>query len=128
MQVERGTSSTTLHAFAPAAIYASVFRELKPRTPLPEIQIEFRKYANANAQVQLLNGTLRVRMADTLAGAPLDVHEALAQILLSKLYHKPTPAAANDRYRRYLNSRDVRRKLDLVRQIRGRKHLGNPRG
>jgi hypothetical protein len=123
MQVERATE-----AVAPALIYAGVFRELKPRTPLPEIRVEFRKYANGNAQIRLEDGKLRVRMADTLAGAPPDVQEALAHILLSKLYRKPTPAAANDRYRRYLNSRDVRRSLDLVRQMRGRKHIGDPRG
>ena len=38
------------------------------------------------------------------------------------------PAASNDRYRRYLNRRDVRRSLDLVRQIRGRKQVENPQG
>lgn len=109
-------------------IYARVFRRLKPRTPLPVIEVQFRRYANANAQIKLADGTLLVRMADTLAGAPDSVHEALAEILLSKLFRKPVPAASNDRYRRYLNSRDVRRNLDLVRQIRGRKHLGHPKG
>jgi hypothetical protein len=109
-------------------IYARVFRRLKPRTPLPPIEIQFRRYANANAQIKLADGALLVRMADTLAGAPDTVHEALAEILLSKLYRRPVPAASNDRYRRYLNSRDVRRNLDLVRQIRGRKRLGHPKG
>jgi hypothetical protein len=109
-------------------IYARVFRRLKPRTPLPVIEIQFRRYANANAQIKLADGTLSVRIADTLAGAPDSVQEALAEILLSKLFRKPVPAASNDRYRRYLNSRDVRRNLDLVRQIRGRKHLGHPQG
>jgi hypothetical protein len=112
----------------PKQIYARVFRLLRPRTPLPSIEIQFRSYANANAQVKWENGTLLVRIADTLAGAPEDVHEALAEILLSKLFRKPVPAASNDRYRRYLNRRDIRRSLDLVRQIRGRKHLEPPRG
>ena len=67
-------------------------------------------------------------MADTLAGAPESVHEALAEILLSKLFRRPVPAASNDRYRRYLNRRDVRRSLDLVREIRGRKHVEPPQG
>ena len=109
-------------------IYARVFREMRPRTPLPEIRVEFRRYANANAQVQWAEGTLLVRLADTLEGAPDDVLEALAEILLSKLFRRPVPAASNDRYRRYLNRRDVRRNLDLVRQIRGRKRLQHPQG
>ena len=112
----------------PVEIYARVFREMRPRTPLPEIRVEFRRYANANAQVQLSDGTLLVRLADTLEGAPDDVLEALAEILLSKLFRRPVPAASNDRYRRYLNRRDVRRNLDLVRQIRGRKRLEHPQG
>jgi hypothetical protein len=113
---------------SPERIFARVFRQLRPRTPLPEIRIQFRCYANANAQVKLEDARLLVRMADTLAGAPETVIEALAQILLSKLFRRPVPAASNDRYRRYLNRRDVRRSLDLVRQIRGRKQVEPPGG
>ena len=113
---------------APEQIYARVFLRMKPRTPLPSIEVRFRKYASANAQIRLQQGALLVRMADTLAGAPESVHEALAEILLSKLFRRPVPAASNERYRRYLNRRDVRRSLDLVREIRGRKHVGPPKG
>src|SRR5215469_8777905 len=109
-------------------IFARVFREMRPRTPLPSIQVKFRKYANANAQVRWENGMLEVRMADTLAGAPETVIEALAEILLSKLFRRPVPGASNDRYRRYLNRRDVRKNLDLVRQLRGRKRVEHPQG
>jgi hypothetical protein len=56
------------------------------------------------------------------------VIEALAEILLSKLFRRPVPAGSNERYRRYLNRRDVRRNLDLVRQVRGRKLVGQPAG
>jgi len=123
MQVEVVETPTT-----PEQIYARAFRQLRPRTPMPVIRVEFRRYANANAQVKLEDGTLLVRMADTLAGAPESVMEALAEILLAKLFRRPVPAASNDRYRRYLNRRDVRRSLDLVRQIRGRKRLERPEG
>ena len=112
----------------PEQIYARVFRRMKPRTPLPQIVIQVRRYANANAQIRLEEGTLLVRIADTLAGAPESFHEALAEILLSKLFRRPIPPASNDRYRRYLNRRDVRRSLELVRELRGRKHLDPPQG
>jgi hypothetical protein len=110
------------------AAYSRVFQQLKPRTPLPAIRVQFRTYANANAQIRFDNGTLQVKMADTLAGAPEPVIEALAEILLSKLFRRPVPAHSNDTYRRYLNRRDVRRSLDLVRQIRGRKRIEPPQG
>lgn len=109
-------------------IYAQVFRVLKPRTPLPAIHVQFRRYASANAQVQLDRGELRVKIADTLADAPESVIEALAEILLAKLFRKPVPAHSNDRYRRYMNRRDVRESLSLVRQLRGRKRMEAPQG
>jgi len=109
-------------------VYARVFRRLRPRTPLPEVRVEFRAYANANAQVRLQDGVLLVRLADSLGGAPPDVMEALAEILLSKLFRRPTPRASNDRYRRYLNRREMRHSLDLIRQVRGRKRVEPPQG
>jgi hypothetical protein len=112
----------------PGLIFSRIFREMRPRTPLPVVEVHYRRYANANAQVRWQDGTLEVKLADTLAGAPDTVVEALAEILLSKLFRRPVPAASNDRYRRYLNRRDVRRSLDLVRQIRGRKRVEDPRG
>jgi hypothetical protein len=127
-QVQVETAPESCEQLTPEQIYARVFRQLRPRTPLPEIRVQFRRYANANAQVRLEGGTLLVRIADTLAGAPESVLEALAEILLSKLFRRPVPAASNDRYRRYLNRRDVRHSLDLVRQIRGRKQVDAPRG
>ncbi len=111
-----------------AEIYARIFRQLRPRTPLPEIRVEFRRYASANAQIKLHEGVLLVRIADTLAHAPESVHEALAEILLSKLFRRPVPRHANDRYRRYLNRRDIRDNLDQVRQARGRKRMQHPTG
>lgn len=131
MQVESVALRPTETPAPPASteqIYARVFRRLKPRTELPEIHIQVRRYVNANAQVLLEEGLLKVRMADTLAGAPESVQEALAEILLCKLFRRKVPPLSTARYRRYLNRADVRRKLDLVRGIRGRKHVEHPNG
>ena len=99
-------------------IYQRVFRELKPRSALPEIGISFRRYANANSFIRLENGRLEVKISDALEGAPAPVQEALAQILLGKLYRRPVAAYWQDRYRRYLNRADMRRTLHLLRQER----------
>jgi hypothetical protein len=112
----------------PSEIYARVFRSLRPRTPLPEIRVEFCRFANANSLVRLENNRLHVRISDLLEGAPAPVLEALAYILLCKLFRRPVPPAYNHRYRLYMNRRDVRRTVNLVRQIRGRKQLSGPRG
>ena len=110
------------------AVYHRVFCALKPRTAAPEIRVEFRRYASASAQIRLEDGQLLVRIADTLADAPEDVQEALAEILISKLYRRPVPPLVANRYRRYLNRSQVRKNLDLVRQARGRKHIEDAKG
>lgn len=54
--------------------------------------------------------------------------EALAFILLCKLYRRPIPSCHDARYRRFLARKEVRRQVELVRQVRGRKQLDPPRG
>jgi hypothetical protein len=112
----------------PEQIYARVFRELRPRTPIPAIRVEFCPFANANSFVRLEGGSLHVRITDLLADAPAPVAEALAWILLSKLYRKPVPERFAQRYRLYLNRKDTRQKLERIRQERGRKHHAGPAG
>lgn len=112
----------------PAEIYARVFRLLKPRTQVPALCVEFCRFANADSFIRLQDGQLRVRISDLLEGAPAPVMEALAFILLGKLYRKAVPRVYTHRYRLYLNRRDFRRQAHLVRQIRGRKFISGPQG
>ena len=105
-----------------------VFRELRPRTPSPEIAIEFCRFANPDSFIRLENGKLRVRISDLLESAPAPVMEALAFILLGKLYRKAIPRLYAHRYRLYLNRKDMRRQAQLVRQVRGRKFISGPQG
>jgi hypothetical protein len=109
-------------------IFARVFREWKPRTSLAGVEVVFRPFANANSFIHLEADRLRVRLPDVLQGAPAPILEALANILIAKLYRRPVPAAFNDRYRRYMNRREMRRSLNLLRQIRGRKFISGPAG
>ena len=55
--------------------------------------------------------------------APSSVLEAIAHILLAKLYRKPIAPAHNDRYRRYTSSEAVSRPTEQTRQTRGRKQI-----
>lgn len=112
----------------PEEVYARVFRELRPRTAVPALRVEFCRFANADSFIRLENGRLHVRISDLLAAAPAPVMEALAHILLGKLYRKPVARIYQHRYRLYLNRRDVRRQANLVRQIRGRKFVSGPKG
>jgi hypothetical protein len=113
---------------SPQELFARVFSELKPRTPLPSIRLEFCKFANANSFVRLDEDGLAFRITDVLEGAPAQILEALAHILLSKLFRRPTPKMYAERYRRYLNRKEMRRSLQLVKQARGRKYVSSPKG
>lgn len=112
----------------PGEIYARVFHELRPRTPLPRLQVEFCQFANADSFIRLHDGSMHVRISDLLEGAPAPVMEALAYILLSKLCRKPVSRMYAHRYRLYLNRRDMRRQAHLVKQTRGRKFISGPQG
>jgi hypothetical protein len=113
---------------SPEELYARVFREFKPRTPLPKIRVQYCRFANADSFIRLESGAIQVRITDLLEGAPAPVLEALAHILLGKLFRRPTARIYAHRYRLYLNRRDVRRQMYLVRQIRGRKFISGPQG
>ena len=112
----------------PPEIFARVFHELKPRTPVPAIRFQFCKFANANSSVRWDASGLELRITDVLEGAPSAILESLAHILLSKLFRRASPRAHAERYRRYLNRKEMRRSLQLVKQTRGRKFLSGPRG
>ncbi|MBV8073731.1 MAG: M48 family peptidase [Acidobacteriaceae bacterium] len=123
MQVE-----TALFFESVEQIYARVFHTVRPRTPLPRIQVRFRRYANANSRIRLDGGTLAVDISDLLQEAPAPIHEALAFILISKLFRKAPERGVLARYRRYLNRADIRRQLQTAKQERGRKAIGDPKG
>ncbi len=123
MQVETALFFETVEQ-----IYARVFRDLRPRTPVPHITVHFRKYANANSRIRLEGGHIRVDISDLLEGAPAPIQEALATILIAKLFRKVPDEGVLARYRRYLNRADVRRTLHLVKQERGRKAFRDPGG
>jgi len=112
----------------PEDIYRRVWREFRPRSHPPTVEVKFCRFANADSYIRMRDGHVQVRITDVLEGAPRPVMEALANILVAKLLRRPVPAAHNDRYRRYLNRRDMRRSLHLVRQIRGRKFISGPQG
>ena len=119
---------STLFFETPAEIYTRVFRDLKPRTPVPRIDVEFRRFANANSFIRMSGDHIGVRMTDALESAPAPVIEALAYILLSKLFRQRIPTEYNHRYRRYLNRKDVRHQVQQLRQERGRKLITSPQG
>jgi hypothetical protein len=105
-------------------VFQQTHRELRPRSAVPELQVEFFGFANINNTIRLREGKLLVRVSDLLEGAPENVLRAIAHILLAKMYRRPIDREHASRYRRYVSSQHMSRKAHLVRQIRGRKRIG----
>jgi hypothetical protein len=109
-------------------LFQETYRELRPASSLPELNIEFFAFANVNNTIRLRNGRLLVRLSDLLEGAPETVLRAIAHILLAKMYRKPIDRGYAARYRKHVASHEIVRKAHLVRQMRGRKRLRAPHG
>ncbi len=95
---------------------------------MPEFRVEFYPFANVNNTIRLRQGQLRVRISDLLEGAPEGVLEAIAHILLAKIYRQPIESLHAARYRRYVSSHNMSSKARIVRQMRGRKRIESALG
>jgi len=119
---------TAIFFETPEEMLARVFREFRPRTAIPEVRVRFCKFANANSFVRWDDAGLEFRITDVLEGAPATILESLANILMAKLLRRPVPRIHAERYRRYLNRKEMRRSLQLMKQSRGRKFVSGPKG
>jgi len=111
-----------------AEIFATEYRALRPRAPMPVFEIRFYRFTSVNTTIRLREGRALVRLSDVLEGAPESVLAAIAHILLAKLYRKPIEAAHALRYRKHLGSASITERAEQVRRSRGRKRISSARG
>jgi hypothetical protein len=109
-------------------IFEQEYRALRPRAPMPPIQVRFRRFTSLNTRIRLREGQILASLSDLLEGAPDSVLHAIAHILLAKLYKKPIDAAHNLRYKRFCTSAAVTRQAELIRHARGTKRYFGPEG
>src|SRR5205823_10806105 len=111
-----------------AALFERVYQELRLHALTPEFEIRFFRFANLNNTIRLREGRILVRLSDLLEGAPEPVLHAILHILIAKLYRKEIDAAHAVRFRRFAGSKDIAAKMNLIRQMRGRKRLLGSKG
>ncbi len=109
-------------------IFEEEYRALRPRAPMPAIDVRFRRFTGLNTTIRLREGAIKVHLSDLLEGAPESVSRAIAHILLAKLYRKPIEAAHASRYKRYASSDGMMRQTERIRQTRGRKKISTAKG
>lgn len=108
-----------------ASVFRRAFRRLKPRTEPPEFEVRYRSYARlkSNIRFDAATATIRADVSDLVQQAPPEVVEALATILLCKLYRKRVSIAVRDQYERWVHTPETQRGMLEIRKDRGRKRV-----
>ena len=121
-------SSPEPRAIVAALAFERAFRRLGIRGPLPDFQVEYRAFAGLRAAVRLRPERAVVRVSDLLADAAPAVIEALAEILLARLFRRHASPEARELYLAWNMTPDTRRRVEEARRARGRKRLLPPQG
>jgi hypothetical protein len=109
-------------------IFQQEYRVIRPRAPMPLIVVRFRRFTSLNTTIRLREGKILVSLSDLLEGAPETVIQAIAHILLAKLYRKPIDGRQNLRFKRFAASAAVTLQTELIRNARGSKRYFGPEG
>lgn len=109
-------------------IYQDLIISVKNPSPLPKLKIEFYPYVGINNRIRLRDDLIHVKISDLLRDAPLELHRALAEILLRKLYRKKVPADVSQTFQNFINQTEMRDKSIESRKQRGRKVLIGSQG
>jgi len=109
-------------------LYLRVLRRLGITGNLPSVRVEFRPFAGLRSTICLRKDHLNVCVSDVLEDAPVLVLEALAEILLCKVYRRRASREARECYLAYVLSPGIRQRTDQARRQRSAKHLLPARG
>lgn len=101
-------------------IFQQAHLQLKPRTPLPEIHVEFFPFAGLTHTARLRQDRLLIRVSDLLVDAPESVLESLALILLAKIYRRTVDEEHHALYRRFILESPMQERAKTARTARGR--------
>jgi len=112
----------------PTPLFVRVFQRLGLNRPLPEFRVGFFPYAGLRSKIRLRGNVIEASLSDLLAGARPLVLEALAEILLSKLFRRRPSREARDCYVAFARSAAMTGRIEEVRRERGMKILRPPRG
>lgn len=113
---------------AGAPVFHRIFTRLGCTGRPPQFLVEFYPYASLSHTIRLRGEMALVRLSDVLRGAPLEVLESVAALLVARLYRRPLSRSLAAPYRRYAELARTRRRLHSLRRVRGRRHHTGPEG
>ncbi|HXX19137.1 MAG TPA: SprT-like domain-containing protein [Candidatus Acidoferrum sp.] len=109
-------------------LFQRIYTRLGCQGRPPRFVVEYHPYTDLTHTIRLRQDTAYVRLSDALRPAPRAVVEAVAAILLGRLYRRPAPQDLLDTYWRFSHARSTRRRLLLLRQRRAKRADHRPAG
>jgi predicted metal-dependent hydrolase len=109
-------------------VFRRVYCRLRIKSPLISIGAKFHPFAGLRSTITLRDGVVKARVSDVLAEASPLVLEALAEILLARIFRRRPSREARECYLAYTFHSSIRTRIDSARRERGSKRLLPARG
>jgi hypothetical protein len=109
-------------------VFQRVFSRLRIKSPVLSIGARFHPFAGLRSTIAVRNGVVKARVSDLLAEASPLVLEALAEILLARIFRRRPSLEARECYLAYTFRPAMRSRIDAARRERGSKRLLPARG
>jgi hypothetical protein len=109
-------------------IFRRVYSRLRIKSPVASIGARFYPFAGLRSTVTLRSGAVIARVSDLLMEASPLVLEALAEILLARVFRRRPSREARECYLAYTFQPAMRSRIDAARRDRGSKRLLPARG
>jgi predicted metal-dependent hydrolase len=118
----------TAHVPGGEQIFRRIYTRLGCAGRPPQFVVEYHPYSSLTHTIRLRNDRALVRLSDALRNSSPAILEAVAAILLGRLYRRPPPEGLLEAYRSYSYAQSTRRRLLRLRQRRARKAEHRPEG
>jgi hypothetical protein len=110
-------------------LFARVHRRLGLRRPDPVFRVSFQRFTSLRSTIRSRHrGLIEAYLSDILEEASTIVLEAIAEILITRLYRVATSREAHECYEAWAQSPAIARRTDEIRRQRGRKILRAAQG
>jgi hypothetical protein len=109
--------------------FARTYRRLRLAQPAPSFRVAFRHFTGLRSAIRIKDpSVIEAQLSDLLQEAPPIVIDAIAEILITRLFRRRTSREANECYKAWAASARVAQRVEEIRRTRGRKRLVHPQG
>jgi hypothetical protein len=108
--------------------YEEAFHSLNGTRRVPEIEVRFYPYIGINHTIRVRDGKVFVRLAELSESAPIEIHKALAFILVGKLLRKKILPQTVKTYREFAKTHEIQAKAAENKRAKGRKVITSSTG